>query len=85
MSTDFPTDRCPLVLLPFLYEKEEDIHFEKLLADSSISTILSSSNSVGQKLTTSMSLADIIRESGFTCCSRYCTLLWFIISMSFSF
>ena len=77
VSLDFPADRCPLVLLPFLFEKEEDIHFEKLLADSSVSTIMTSSNSVGQKLSTNMSLADIIRESGFTSCSRYALRICF--------
>ena len=71
---DYPSERCPLVLLPFLFDKEDDIQFEKLLAESSVASIMSSSNSAGQKLTsTAMSLPDIIRESGYNACSRYPT------------
>ena len=70
---EFPLDHCPVILLPFLFDKEEDIHFDKLLVDSSVLSIMSStSGSGGQKLSGNMPMVDLFRELGYSSCSRYC-------------
>jgi len=65
--SDFPLDRCPVALLPLLYHNQEDLHMERLLADSSVGPML---NAGGKNGGMGVSLAEILRDVGYTACAR---------------
>nr|CAB3232164.1 CCR4-NOT transcription complex subunit 1 [Phallusia mammillata] len=70
LRKDFPLDRCSVVLLPLLYKDQEDFHMERLLGDTSMSSMLSSGSNGGQKGPgMGVSLAEVLHEVGYTSCA----------------
>ena len=59
--SDFPQERCPVVLAPLLYPEKRDILMDRILPDS------------GELAKTMMesSLADFMQEVGYGFCARY--------------
>lgn len=58
---DFPIERCPVVLLPLLYREKGDLHMDRLLQEPNGSASLKGR----------VSMADILREIGYSACSRW--------------
>lgn len=60
--SDFPQERCPVVLAPLLYPEKRDIPMDRILPDSGelAKTIMESS------------LAEFMQEVGYGFCARYC-------------
>ncbi|CAK8681219.1 CCR4-NOT transcription complex subunit 1-like isoform X2 [Clavelina lepadiformis] len=72
LRKEYPSDRCPLILLPYLYQSQEDIHMERLLVESTPSPIMSSSSNSGNQKSSAMnsvSLANILQEMGHASCA----------------
>lgn len=63
--SDFPQERCPVVLAPLLYPEKRDILMDRILPDSGelAKTIMESS------------LAEFIQEVGYGFCARSVCLL----------
>ncbi|XP_077972852.1 CCR4-NOT transcription complex subunit 1-like [Styela clava] len=58
LRSNFPIDRCPIVLLPLLYREKEDLHMDRLLTEST-----------GSIHKARAFMADVIREIGYSSCS----------------
>lgn len=58
--SDFPQERCPVVLAPLLYPEKRDILMDRILSDSGGIT----------KTMMDSSLADFMQEVGYSFCSR---------------
>lgn len=66
LLSDFPQERCPVVLAPLLYPEKRDILMDRILPDS------------GELAKTRMesSLAEFIQEVGYGFCARWVWLVW---------
>ncbi|KAI8491153.1 CCR4-NOT transcription complex subunit 1, partial [Branchiostoma belcheri] len=61
LKQDFPNERCPVVLTPFLYPDKQDITIDRLVSQAEASTV--------PRDMMEGSLAEMMQEVGYGCCA----------------
>ncbi|CAH1270308.1 CNOT1 [Branchiostoma lanceolatum] len=61
LKQDFPSERCPVVLTPFLFPDKQDITIERLVSQAESSTV--------PRDMMEGSLAELMQEVGYGCCA----------------